>query len=147
MFNRYKLYTVHLHPDAVEPYETLKFIPESFSWGGFVFNGLWLLYHRLWFLGIVFFIGIVLLSLLGAWFPAHMASFTIIRMVLCWYIGLQGHDMVRAALRKQGYLLVDVVAADSLIEAQQRFLDRRLQYGFRPAPLAAAMPSMYPERA
>ena len=53
--------------------------------------------------------------------------------------------MVRTSLKRQGYLLVDVVAADSLIEAQQRFLDRRLphvhSHAMTAAPALGAMPA------
>lgn len=147
MFSRHKLYTVHLHPDAPEPYETIKLVPESFSFPGFIFNGLWLMYHRAWLLGIAFFGVIVLLNACGMWFPEHIASFMIVRSLVSVYVGLQGYDMVRASLKRQGYLMVDIVAADSLIEAQQRFLDRRLPHMYTHAMTAGAGAGMMPARA
>jgi hypothetical protein len=142
MFQRQKLYTVHLNPDAPEPYETLRLIPESFSIGAFVFNGLWLIYHRVWLWGVMFLAIIVALGGASVAMPEHAPSFAVLRMVVSWYIGLQGYDMVRAALKRQGYLLVDVVAANSLIEAQQRFLDRRLPQTLPSSPPPSSFPSM-----
>jgi hypothetical protein len=146
MFQRHKLYTVHIHPDAPEPYETVKLVPESFSFFAFLFHGLWLLHHRAWLKGTLFLLAIVLIGMMGIWFPEHAISWAVLRFVVCWYLGLQGNDMVRATLKRQGYLLVDVVAADSLIEAQQRFLDRRLPQMHSHAMTAATTVGLMPAR-
>ncbi len=126
MFRRTKLFTVHIHPDGVQPYDSTRFVPEGFSLMAFVFHGFWLWCHRAWFTGLVVTLLVVGLHLAGTHHHMTMESVGLLGFLLRVFVGLQAYDMQREALKRRGFVMVDVVAADSLLDAQQRFFDRRV---------------------
>lgn len=43
-----KLYNVLIQKDRTEKITDIMLIKDGFSWGSFLFNGLWFLYHKMW---------------------------------------------------------------------------------------------------
>ncbi|MEI7669610.1 MAG: DUF2628 domain-containing protein [Pseudomonadota bacterium] len=117
------IYTVHINPSLSHPYEKAEFIDEGFSWKAFFFTGFWALYQRLWlplFFIILFNIGLVFLSKNGA---THIGLFAV-QLGGNILIGYFANDWLRNKLKKNGYIIADIVTGDSLIKAEQRFFDR-----------------------
>jgi hypothetical protein len=125
MFRRAKLFTVHIHPDGAQPYDSTRFVPEGFSVLAFLFHGFWLWFHRAWLAGLCVISVIVALHMAGESSMLSLASVGLLQFLTRIFIGLQAYDMQRSALKKRGFVLVDVVAAESLLDAQQKFFERR----------------------
>lgn len=119
-----RIYTVHIRPDAKNPYETPIFIEESFNWWAFIFRGFWALYNRLWLVGIILLaleIALQVLVVKGV-IPSYTALLT--RLGIQILVGFHANDLRRAKLRKQGYITSDIVTGDNLVGAEQRFFER-----------------------
>ncbi len=122
-----KIYTVHIKPsdaEGTEGAESAIFVREGFSWRAFLFNILWLIYHRLWVaaLGVA-----VVISLLGAaedkeWLDA--SSLFILQLAFNLIIGYQANDWRRSDLARRGYIISDIVVSDGEIRAQQRYFEQ-----------------------
>ena len=124
MFNRMRIYTVHVKPDEAEANFKPLFIKEGFNFAAFVLTLFWALYKRLWAVSLALIVVSVILMLIV---KAHyITRITAIVLHLCihFVVGFQANDWVRDRLRKQGYILSDITAADSYIRAQQRYLER-----------------------
>jgi len=95
-------------------------VREGFSWGAFLFGPLWLAGHRAWIAAALTLAAGVLIVVLakGAIAAALLAALTVL-------LGVSGNDLRRWSLDHRGYLLSEVVAARSEIEALGRLLDRR----------------------
>lgn len=125
-FNGFRLYSVHVDPSAPRPYETAEFIAEGFNFWAFVFGALWALYQRLWILGFI----LICLNVAFAGMAKHYGfspvSIYVLQMGIQIMVGFQANDSRRIALAKKGYIVADMVAAHTLLHAEQRFYDRYL---------------------
>lgn len=126
MLNRFKLYSVHINPSAPRPYETAEFVPEGFSFWAFVFGVMWALYHRLWVLAFILLCLNIALSGMAETMGFSMLSISVLQLGLQLMVGFQANDARRIALTKRGYIVADMVAAHTLLHAEQRFYDRYL---------------------
>lgn len=125
MFNRTKIYTVYVCPEAEEPLETMVLIPDSFSIWAFLFHALWALYHQLWrvFFTLFFVIGSV--SALGMQGVISPEAAEVLRLGIAIWLGFEASDLWGAALERKGYVVYDIVAASDESQGRQRFLDRQ----------------------
>jgi Protein of unknown function (DUF2628) len=141
-----QIYTVH---ESSRPSELLEqrasdvvFIKEGFTWWGFLFGPLWLLYHGLWFE----FIG-ALLILAGAssvLMEAGMSSgdaATLANLLLALIVGFEGNNLRRWRLARKGYVFLTSVAGKSFEECERRFFDSWLPTVAKPPVNATAKPA------
>ncbi len=120
------IYTVHLKPSDPAPHENPVFVEESFRWMAFFFGGFWALYHRMWLLGIALLATeAVLLSLVHA-DALHILTMRAFDIGLRALVGFCAADWQRRALKRQGYIIADIVTGDTALRAEQRFFDRYL---------------------
>ncbi len=126
IFYPYRLYSVHVDPNARRPYETAVFIAEGFNLRAFIFTALWALYHRQWILAFVLFCLFFLISVLGVSYGFSFFSVIVLELGLHLLVGLEANDVLRRKYERKGYIVVDMVAAHMLLEAEQRFYDRYL---------------------
>lgn len=97
------------------------FIEEKFSLNGFVFQGLWLLYHKLWILAAIFVaINIVFSSLLNMGF-INQASFYLFQLLMALCIAQFANTWYVEKLRRGNYEFIGVIAARNLESAKLRF--------------------------
>jgi Protein of unknown function (DUF2628) len=114
------LYSVHLQGDGPQSIAEAAFVRQTFSWKAFFFGPLWLAWHRLW-------------ATLALWAVAYSiliaASATVISaeaglfiaLVLQILLGLEANRPREAKLARQGYRLVEIVAAPARDEAEIAF--------------------------
>jgi len=125
MFNRSaQIYTVHVHPDRKEPSERVELVREGSSFWAFLFNGFWLLYHRLW---IPFFIYLALAIYIvegGERVGFNESTIAILQVGLQLLLAVNAHDIQRWALKRRGYVMQGVVIGESELRATQRAYDR-----------------------
>jgi hypothetical protein len=118
-----KIYNVYIKKDSENPLETAKFIRE----GGFnliaaVLHFMWALVHKMWFWSAICFITLAILTYLGSTDIFVYEAVIIMRIGhFCW-IGLNANDWHASTLEKQGYVLSDIVAGNTELEAQTKFI-------------------------
>jgi hypothetical protein len=104
-----------------ETLEKITFVEEKFSFKALIFQGFWLLYHRIWLPAfIVLLLELSIIMLLKANYINNTlgaAALLIIAIIVAifaktWYI---------EKLKKNNYQLYSVVAANNLDEAKLRF--------------------------
>lgn len=126
MFGRMKIYTVHVKPGTVNPYERPVFVREGFNFFAFLFTFFWALFHRLWMQAIgILLINIALMMLVRM----HVMSadgIAIVQLAMNVMIGFVANDWLRAHLSKRGYIVADISAADNLLRAEQRYFERTI---------------------
>lgn len=129
---RMHIYTVHINPRKKYPYENPIFVKEGFCWSGFIFGPLWSLYHHLWIVSICLILLIALIFLSFAAIIISPLGYYLLRFILALFIGLEGNDWRRNKLRKQGYIISDIVTGSDLVGAEQRYFERYYPHGRLP---------------
>jgi len=126
MFNRMKIYTVHVKPGTVNPYERPVFVREGFNVYAFVLTIFWTLYQRMWKYSIALFLINVLFVVLVRMHFMSTHSMGVVQFALSVLIGFSANDWLRVYLGRRGYIVADVAAGDSLLRAEQRYFERYL---------------------
>lgn len=131
-----RIYTVHIRPDIPAPYEKAEFVKEGFSTQAFLFTFFWTLYKRLWWPSAVIIAFFVLcgIGLEQEWLSP--TGFSIVQLGAQGIFAYLANDWLRARLKREGYIIADIVSGDNMLRAEQRFFDRF-------AATSAATPSAY----
>jgi hypothetical protein len=104
--------------------ERARFVRDGFSWGGFLFPVLWLLWHRVWRWALAvmaFDVALLLLSHRLGVSSAALAAAGVMEML---FVGLEARHWFCLALERRGYELSDVVQAETKEDAEYRFFER-----------------------
>lgn len=133
LFNRMKIYSVHVNPRSEKPLEDAVFVPEGFSIAAFIFNVFWALYHRLWLVALLFLVLMVASTLTGKLLGLHPSSQFVLDLGTRLLLGMIAYDSWRASLERKGWITTDIIVAGNLLEATHRFYDRHA--GRNPQPL------------
>jgi hypothetical protein len=124
MFNRLKLYTVHVKASGSDALENPVFVREGFNLYAFFFTILWALYHRCYyFAALILAVNIAIVLAVEAHMISDTAA-TVTQVAVQFLVGAHANDMLRDKLRGKGYVVQDIAAAESLLRAQQRYFDR-----------------------
>jgi hypothetical protein len=132
-----RLYSVHLNPREARPYESPVFVPEGFNFYAFFFHIFWALYHRIWLPAFIIFGLLVCVQLASTFADLSRTSTFILDLGIRLMIGMAANDLRRDTLEKRGWVISDVVIADSLLDAERRYYDRHLGHiaaSLRPVP-------------
>jgi hypothetical protein len=139
------VYTVLEPPssgDDLRDAERVAFVRDGFSWLAFLFPLVWLLWHRMW-LVLVLWIAVVVLvewgaSLLGA--PAPLVAALAIAAV----VGFEANDLRRWTLERRGWRCAGVVVGSDRSTCERRFFAGRDGGGeLMSAPPASAVRRAY----
>jgi hypothetical protein len=142
-----KLYAIHA-PRGGGP-ESARAARAGFSWAALIFGPLWLLARGLWLALIVY---VVLAVGIGAlvsqgWLAPGAA--TLLSALGHLYLGVEGRALAIFARDRAGRELVDVVHAQSALEAEKIYLERALHPGsataLRVPPAAPDVIGLFPE--
>jgi hypothetical protein len=110
------------HPGAAGA-ERFRFVRDGFSWPAFILGPIWMLFHRLalvvilW-LVVVFALGAVI-RLLGV--PSGTTS--LVFLLLAFLIGLEASTLQSWTLKRRGWREIGIVVADEFEAAERRFFD------------------------
>ena len=104
------------------------FVPDGFSWGGFVFTGFWALWNRMWIVSAI----VISLSLLGTTLPP--AAQLLLNLAVSAVMGLHGNDFLCWSLIRRGYSEIGLSSGDSLEEAELRFYGNETEVQAAPTP-------------
>ncbi len=121
------VYTVHEPSHPAQPLDArageVVFIKEGFTWWGFLFAPLWLLFNALWFefiAALLLWAGVAA-GLTGLGLKDQAAGIAYLLLMLI--IGFEGNGLRRWCLERKGYIYLASVAGNSLEECERRFFD------------------------
>lgn len=118
-----KVFTVYIKPEAADPIETATFVEDGFSIIAFMFNVFWAIYHRSWLAAA----GILLANFLLSYLQLHhfisQEGALVLNIGILTVIGFEASEWYQTALKRRGYILLDIVTGKNLEQAQQRFFD------------------------
>lgn len=112
---------VVLKPPTDKPDKDLVFVRDDFRWLGLVVPPLWLAWHRLWLealIALAVLIGINVLAASG--YVATIISW--LSPLVGLFVALEGPAMRIAGLRRRGYTETVALNADSIDEAELRYV-------------------------
>ncbi|MGO8951868.1 MAG: DUF2628 domain-containing protein [Rhodomicrobium sp.] len=121
------VYTVHEPSHPAQPLDgradEVVFIKEGFTWWGFLYAPLWLLFNALWFefVAALLLAGGVAAGLTGLGMKDQAGGIAYLLLMLL--IGFEGNELRRWRLERKGYVYLATVAGNSLEECERRFFD------------------------
>lgn len=126
------VYTVHepRHPAQTieERADSIVFVKEGFTWWGFFFGPLWLLFSALWIELLVLVLLCAGLGYLLVQFGLKDQAPGIINTLLMLLIGFEGNDLKRWRLHRKGYAFLASVAGRDFEDCERRFFDAWLPH-------------------
>ncbi len=134
------VYTVHEPPlraaDASPDPERFAFVRDGFSVWAFLFAALWMLWHRMWLVLVVYVV--VAAGVETAMHYANVSSLltSLAAVLLSLLVGIEAGTLRRFTLARCGWKNVAVISGDNLEEAERRFFDAWV----REAPLKRSEP-------
>ncbi len=115
-------------------------VRDGFSLLAFLVAPLWLLWHRLWVETLLYFAVALALAALGK-LAGHEMAGSLLSLLVSIYFGLEGAALRIAALRRRGWREWGVVEANSVRDAEMRYLGEvGSAIGEVAAPLAETPP-------
>jgi hypothetical protein len=105
------------------------FVPDAFSWGGFIFNGFWALWNRMWIVGAI----VAAILLLGTVLPPVLQF--LVNLAVGVLMGLHGNDLLGWSLARRGYSEIGLSNGSSLEEAELRYYADGVSAPSLPAPV------------
>ncbi len=118
-----KIYTVHVNPEKPDPADRVELVREGFTVWAFLFHVFWLLYNRLWLATLGYMAILMCLMLFAEAFHISQISFGMLQLFMQVTLGFVAHDLRRSKLRRRGYVMESVVAAETELNAQRRYHD------------------------
>ena len=129
MFGGVKIYTVHVKPEDRGVQHKPVFVKEGFNFMAFAFPLLWAAYKRLWVPVLLILMFDLFFFSLMHWHIFSHPSLSALDLAFRVLIGFHANDWLCSYLRRQGYVMADISAADSLLRAEQRYFERYLAGG------------------
>lgn len=115
------IYVVMEPPGRTQQADATAFVRDGFAWLGFLVPPLWLLWHRLWIEAALAFVALGLLAALGEIAGFGLAG-SLLTLLVSIYVGLEGQALRVAALRRRGWREWGVVEAESIDDADTRYV-------------------------
>lgn len=136
------VYTVHEPPlrasEAAPNPERFVFVREGFYFSAFLFSVLWMLWHRMWLILLVYvaFVAGLEAALRYAGTPRPLLA--LVGLLIALLVGIEAATLRRFKLARSGWNNVAVISGDNLEDAERRFFDAwvRRASGARPEPSA-----------
>ena len=151
------VYTVHEPPlraaEATPNPERFAFVRDGFSVWAFLFSVLWMLWHRLWLVLLIYVAVAAGLEAVLHYAGVSDVVLGVAALLLSLLIGFEASTLRRFTLANGGWKDVGIVSGDNLEEAERRFFDAWVRETPRkrsePPPLpprpAAASPALPPQ--
>lgn len=129
-----KIYAIFERPGGAldDPGNGVIFVKQGFCWPALLWPLIWSLYHRMWaiagvYLGVSLTVGLIG-EMLGAQHPLAL----IVALCFALLVAFEANGIRGLHLLRQGYQQVATVAAEELVQAEQRYFSERLRDPFPP---------------
>ena len=137
------VYTVHeppLRPSEAAPNpERFVFVRDGFYFWAFLFSVLWMLWHRMWLILLVYVAVVVGVESALRYAGASRPLLAFVGLLIALLVGIEAATLRRIKLARRGWKNVGVVSGDNVEEAERRFFDAwvRRAAGTSSGPTAA----------
>ncbi|MGO9399811.1 MAG: DUF2628 domain-containing protein [Xanthobacteraceae bacterium] len=137
------VYTVHQPPlrasEAAPKPERFIFVRDGFYFWAFLFSVLWMLWHRMWVILLVYVAVVVGLETALRYAGTSRPLLAFVGLLIALLVGIEAATLRRFKLARRGWNNVGVVSGDNLEDAERRFFDAwvRRASGVRAEPSAA----------
>ena len=139
------VYTVHEPPlraaDAVPDPERFAFVRDGFSVWAFLLAALWMLWHRMWLVLVIY---LVLAGGLEAglhYAGVSPAAIALVELCIAVLVGFEAPTLRRFTLSQRKWKDIGLVSGDTLEDAERRFFDTwSRETSFKRSAPAAAQP-------
>ena len=138
------VYTVHEPPlrasEASPNPERLVFVRDGFYFWAFLLTALWILWHRLWLVLLIYVVVAVGLDFAMYYAGVPSAGVAVVELLIAVLVGIEAGSLRRFTLARRGWHNIGVVSGDDVEDAERRFFDGwvRAAAGKRVAPSAAS---------
>lgn len=121
------VYTVFEPPleddDAARRATKFAFVRDGFTWGAFIFDILWMLWHRLWLVAFLFAVVFGAMAAIASTARLPTGVMFVIWLLVKFLIGLEAATLRRWTLQRRRWRELGSVVADNLQTAERRFFD------------------------
>lgn len=123
MFTREKIFAVYEKPEASDPADRVVLVREGFSFGAFIFNVFWLVYKRLWLVMALYFALAVIVAMACQMLQVSEATQLYAQTLLQVLLAYHARDLEGWTLRRRGYRLAGILAAETEMHATRRYYE------------------------
>ncbi len=138
------IYTVHEPPlraaEAAPNPERFVFVRDGFYFWAFVFSVLWMLWHRMWLILLIYVAVVVGLESALRYLGVSSPLLGLIGFLIALLVGIEAATLRRFKLARSGWKNIGVVSGDNLEDAERRFFDSWLRRASDPRPGPTASP-------
>ncbi len=117
------IYRIHSRGPEPDALRDALFLRDGFSFGAFWLGPIWLLRHGLYARCVIWALALAIVALAAGTILSPAAAVGVV-LALQALLGLEADDLLQGKLAGAGYLLVDIVAARNLDEAEVTFFRR-----------------------
>ena len=121
-------YAIYAKPSDRNAQDAI-FVPDAFSWGGFILTGFWVLWNRMWIAGIA----VMAVLLLGTVLPPALQF--LVNVAVSVFLGLHGNDLLGWSLARRGFSEIGLSAGSTSEEAELRFYANGADVPSAPSPV------------
>jgi hypothetical protein len=145
------VYTVHAPPlaaaEAGPSPDRFVFVRDGFYFWAFIATWLWMLFHRMWLVLLIYVVLSVGVELVAHYAGVGTAGTVLIGLFIALLAGIEAATLRRFTLSRRGWRNVGVVVGDDLENAERRFFDSWVRTASAPRadrPAAASAPPSAP---
>jgi len=121
------VYTVHEPPlraaEAASNPERFVFVRDGFYFWAFLLSVLWMLWHRLWLVLLIYVVVIVGIETALRSLGMSSLAIAIFGVLISFLVGMEAGTLRRFTLARRRWKNVGVVSGDDLEDAERRFFD------------------------
>lgn len=134
----YTVYEPPLRPtDATPDPDRFMFVRDGFYFWAFLLTALWMLWHRLWLVLLIYVVVAVGLEYAMHYAGVATAAVSLVELLLGLLVGIEAGTLRRFTLARRGWRNIGVVSGNNIEIAERRFFDTWV----RSAPGTSAPPS------
>jgi len=120
----YTVYEPPLRPaDALPDPARFAFVRDGFSFWAFLVAALWMLWHRMWLVLLIYVIVAAGIDAAMYYAGVPRAAVAVVSVFISILIGIEAATLRRFALTRRGWKDVGIVSGGNLEEAERRFYD------------------------
>jgi hypothetical protein len=139
----YSVFAPPLSHGGAAGVERFRFVRDGFSWPAFILGPIWMLFHRLVLVVLLWLAVVLVLGVVTRLFGVPAGTASLAFLLLALLIGLEASTLQSWTLKRRGWREIGIVVADELEAAERRFFDElrdqdRMGFG-TPVPGRIAM--------
>jgi hypothetical protein len=116
--------------------DRLVFVRDGFSFGAFLFGGLWMMWRRLWLVLIIYVLAVAALEYGMRRLGVGIGARVLVQLLVALLIGMEAATFRRWALLRRGWRDCGVVIGNDRELAERRFFDARAaRAATKPSPM------------